>query len=130
MKRRYVNLGLNGKLHRRPELIPFDKLYTSRCPRCLSLATIYIPGIAEGHCDECGHSWRFAADPETAEAFRFNRSGIRRSPTYDDLLGFCMVMVRRHVGYEEARKRYRSLGIPDVNEATWERAWKEARNRA
>ncbi len=123
--RRLFNFGerSNGH-HRRPELLPFNERHRTFCPRCNSLATLYIPMIAEGHCDECGYSWRFLIDPDAG----FQRPRRRRVHIdYADLVGFCVVMQRQHVQtLDEAMRRYDKLGIAEPERATFERAWREA----
>lgn len=114
---------------RRPPVVPYNRAHKARCPFCGSLATLYIPAIAEGHCDECGKSWRFLADPD-ADPFVHPRYKPK-SITYADLVGFCVAMLRIGVRrIDEAKTRYARLGIAAVEDETWERAWRDAKERA
>lgn len=121
--RRLFNLGDRSNRTRKPPVIPYNPVHKARCPHCRSLATIYIPVIAEGHCDSCSKSWRFLADPDAG----FERPTIRpRRIDYKDLVGFCLAMTRLGIGRREARERYAKLGIVTPEEETWERAWNDA----
>ncbi len=120
--RRILHPKLNGG-SRRPKVIDYNPLHKAVCPWCRSLSTLYIPAIAEGHCDSCGGSWRFLADPEAG----FERPTRRpQRIDYRDLVGFCVAMHRLNVNYRAARERYSKLGIVIPDEETWERAWREA----
>jgi ribosomal protein S27E len=123
-RRRSFLLGLNGKHHREPETIPYNPVHKARCPYCRNLQTVYVPAIAEGHCNACGKSWRFLADPEAD----FERPTIKpRRIDYRDLVGFCIVMRRRKIrDLDEAVDRYRKLGIVEPDRDTFERAWLDA----
>ena len=117
-------LGLNGGRKREPEVIPYNPVYKARCPSCHSLATVYVPVLAEGHCNACGRSWRFLADPDA----RFERPTIKpRRVDYRDLVGFMVVMRRRKVRkLDDAIEHYRALGIVEPERETFERAWSDS----
>lgn len=126
--RRIFPLGVrsNGGV-RQPPLIDYNPRHKAVCPHCRSLDTMYIPSIAEGHCNACGKSWRFLADPDAG----FERPTIKpRRIDYRDLLGFCIAMKRFKASYREARARYAKLNIVEPDEETWERAWREAKDFA
>jgi hypothetical protein len=115
----------NGGVTRQPRVIPYNPVHKARCPWCGSVGTMYIPSIAEGHCDACGGSWRFLSDPEAT----FDRPKVRAMRIdYNDLLGFCVAMKRLKISYRDARERYGKLGIVSPEEQTWERAWREAKD--
>ena len=114
---------LNGR-RRRAEIIPYNPVHKARCPYCRNLQTVYVPALAEGHCNECGRSWRFLADPEAG----FTNPTIKpRRIDYRDLVGFMLVMHRQRVRtLDDAIGRYRKLGIVEPAQETFERAWNEA----
>ena len=125
--RRLFPFGVKNNGTRKPPLIPYNPVHKARCPHCRSLATMYIPAIAEGHCDACGGSWRFLADPDAG----FEKPTIRpQRIDYRDLVGFCLAMTRLKVSRRDARERYSKLGIVSPEEETWERAWSEAEEMA
>jgi hypothetical protein len=107
-------------------VIPFNPTHREICPHCNSLATIYVPALAEGHCDACGGSWRFLTDPAGTALDRASRRP--QQVAYSDVLGFCVVARRKGWTWREAKDRYNKLGIPAVADETWERAWKEAKD--
>lgn len=113
---------LNGR-RRRAEVIPYNPVHKARCPSCKNLQTVYVPALAEGHCNACGHSWRFLADPDAS----FSKPTIKpRRIDYRDLVGFMVVMRRRKVRtLDEAIATYRRLGIVEPDRETFERAWNE-----
>jgi ribosomal protein S27E len=124
MRRRLLN---GGRPVRRPPVIPYNPVHKARCPHCHSLDTIYVPAIAEGHCNACGRSWRFLADPDAG----FEKPTIKpKIMDYRDLLGFCIAMRRLKVRYQEARRRFDNLNIVSPAEETWERAWRESSDLA
>jgi hypothetical protein len=115
-------------IKRRPPVIEYNPIHRAICPWCGSLGTLYIPAIAEGHCDTCGRSWRFLADPD-GEPFVHPKHKPKQID-YADLVGFCVAMLRTGVRrIDEAKDRYRKLNIAAVDPETWERAWADAKDR-
>lgn len=126
--RRVFPFGVRGNGGiKRPPVIAYNPVHKARCPHCQSMETMYVPAIAEGHCNACSKSWRFLADPDAG----FERPTIKpQRIDYADLVGFCAAMRRFKASYREARARYAKLGIVSPDEETWERAWKEAKEIA